>query len=83
MSNKTIQILYFASLAEKAGRDEEMLSVDERATLGEIYGQLKDKYQFDLAQNELAIAINHHIGNWQLSVKQGDVVAFIPPVAGG
>ncbi|WP_368886511.1 MoaD/ThiS family protein [Escherichia coli] len=29
------------------------------------------------------MAINHHITNWQTPLQDGDIVAFIPPVAGG
>ena len=83
MTNKSLHILYFASLAEQAGRDEERLTISDTATLGDIYQSLKDKYGFDLAQHQLAVAINHHIGHWQSFTQDGDTIAFIPPVAGG
>ncbi|RKM52936.1 hypothetical protein D6D71_04005, partial [Moraxella catarrhalis] len=34
-------------------------------------------------QDELAVAVNHQIANWQTKVSNGDIIAFIPPVAGG
>lgn len=80
---KTVHILYFASLASLANRDEETIQVAEDADLAQIYTQLATQYQFSLERPRLAVAINHEICNWQTPVKPGDIVAFIPPVAGG
>lgn len=85
MSNNdsnNIQVLYFASLADKVGMDKEMLTVDSDDLIW-IYQQLTDKYGFNLDRSRLAVAVNHHFVNWDYRIKSGDVVAFIPPVAGG
>lgn len=80
--HKQIDVLYFASLAEQAGKDEERLNFDGDS-LTELYQFLTDKYQFKLPQQKIAVAINHEITNWNAPLQDGDVVAFIPPVAGG
>ncbi|OOR91087.1 molybdopterin converting factor subunit 1 [Moraxella caviae] len=77
-----ISVLYFASLAQAAQTDEEVLTVPSD-DLGEIYDVLSAKYGFDLPKDKLAVAINHHFVTWQTKVQANDVVAFIPPVAGG
>lgn len=82
MKNKTLHILYFASLAEQAGIDTE--SIDTNIdNLSQLYQFLKDKHQFSLNENQLAVAINHHMKDWHSTFNNGDTIAFIPPVAGG
>lgn len=82
MTNKTLQILYFASLAEQAGRDEENINT-KIDNLSQLYQFLKTQYQFSLNESQLAVAVNHHMTDWQTGIKDGDTIAFIPPVAGG
>ena len=79
---KTLHLLYFASLAEQSGKDEEQLQF-VGTSLSELYEQLSEQYAFDLTQDELAVAINHQMGDWHTPITHGDIIAFIPPVAGG
>ena len=81
-NNLTVTVLYFASLAEQAGIDEEILTTSHYY-LNDIYSYLLDKYDFNLTQDELAVAINHQMGDWHTPITHGDIIAFIPPVAGG
>lgn len=81
-THKQIDVLYFASLAEQAGKDEERLSFDGDSLVA-LYQQLTECYNFRLAQHKIAVAINHEITDWDTPIQQGDIVAFIPPVAGG
>ncbi|MDO4895815.1 MAG: molybdopterin converting factor subunit 1 [Moraxella sp.] len=78
-----LHILYFASLAETADTDTETINVDDGTPLGVVYQILKDKHGFKMTDDKLAVAINHHMANWQSPIKDGDIIAFIPPVAGG
>lgn len=77
-----ITVLYFANLAEQAKTDSETLDVTTCGVMA-IYEQLSAKYGFDLTQDKVAVAINHEFASWQDTVVSGDVLAFIPPVAGG
>lgn len=77
-----ITVLYFASLAERAKTDSETLDVTTCEVVA-IYEQLSAKYGFDLPQDKVAVAINHEFASWQDVITSGDVLAFIPPVAGG
>lgn len=78
-----ITILYFASLAEKAKKDEEILQIEKEMNLTQLYTQLAKKYGFDIANNRLGVAVNHAFCDWETPLQAGDIVAFIPPVAGG
>lgn len=77
-----VTVLYFANLAEQAGKDEEQLAIDGR-NISQLYQHLQSKYGFKLRPQQLAIAINHTISDWNAPLQHGDIVAFIPPVAGG
>ena len=78
-----ITVLYFASLADKAGIAEETLTLEQSVTLPELFEQLSDKYHFSRPQSQLGVAINDNFAEWSDSIQDGDQVAFIPPVAGG
>ncbi|ELA09359.1 putative molybdopterin synthase subunit MoaD [Moraxella macacae 0408225] len=80
--DKKINVLYFASLADHAGIDEEQLMVNDE-TAGQIFDKLSQKYNFSLSKDKIAVAINHEFSNWQTPINHGDILAFIPPVAGG
>lgn len=78
-----ITVLYFASLADRAGRDQETMTLDAAATLTDLYTQLDGQYQFDRTPASLRVAINDHFADWSDTIHSGDRIAFIPPVAGG
>lgn len=78
----SINVLYFSSLAQKAGKDSETVQTTS-GDLVTLYAKLSAKYDFDLPQDKVAIAINHEFGDWDDAILSGDTVAFIPPVAGG
>lgn len=82
-THKTVQILYFASLAEQAKLDKEYITVDDTTTLTDLYSILKENHSFTVSKDMLSVAINHHIANWQDNFTHKDIIAFIPPVAGG
>lgn len=79
---KNLEILYFASLAEQANKDEDTVEFTGD-NLSELYQMLSEKYDFKLTQDKLAVAINHEMTRWDTPINDGDIIAFIPPVAGG
>lgn len=82
-STKTINVLYFASLADEANCHEERITVPQSVSLTELYQQLNKKYNFSRDQSELKVAINDYFAKWSDNIDDGDSVVFITPVAGG
>ncbi|CAM3629618.1 MoaD/ThiS family protein [Psychrobacter sp. N25K4-3-2] len=82
-SMMTINVLYFASLADEANCQQETLSVEQSTSLTELYEQLSQKHRFSRPQAELRVAVNDYFVKWTDQIHDGDSVVFITPVAGG
>ncbi|MEO8225485.1 MAG: MoaD/ThiS family protein [Gammaproteobacteria bacterium] len=76
-----IRIEYFAVLREHVGRAREELDT-AAATVGELYAELDRRYAFP-ALGQVKAAVNDEFRDWSAPLKDGDLVVFIPPVAGG
>jgi len=79
---KTIHLQYFAVLRELAGRSHETVQTDA-ASAGQLYGELLDRYEFKLGQDDLRVVVNEAFGEWTTTLNDGDEIVFLPPVAGG
>jgi molybdopterin-guanine dinucleotide biosynthesis protein A len=79
---RRLQVRYFALLREQAGRGAEDLQTEAR-TPHELYAQLQRERGLKLAPQFLRVAVNDEFGDWQQPLRDGDTVAFLPPVAGG
>ena len=77
-----VRVLYFASLRDAAGRDEEVLDV-AADTLERIYGNLRARHRFSFPCEQLRVARNGAFARWGEYAIDGDEIAFIPPVSGG
>jgi molybdopterin-guanine dinucleotide biosynthesis protein A len=81
-ATRRVTVQYFALLREQAGRGSETLETRAR-TPRELYGELARRYPFSLDAAQLRVAINSEFGDWSATLRDGDAVVFIPPVAGG
>lgn len=79
---KQIKLRYFASLKDAAGKSFEELSTNAM-TPDELYLQLKERYGFSIGQSLVKFAVNGTFVKPTATLKSGDEVVFIPPVAGG
>ena len=81
-----ITVLYFASLRELLGLDQESLSQHPK-TLGELRNILAERYgeAWQQAANgsKLLAAINQEMAEDTQTINAGDEIAFFPPVTGG
>ena len=78
----SITVKYFASLREILGRSEERMEFKNgNITVSELWVQVAGKQQ-SLPENVLT-AINMVYVKPDAAVKDGDEVAFFPPVTGG
>lgn len=79
---KTIRVQYYALFREQANRSEEMLDTSAQ-TPAELYRELQARHPFQLAREQLKVAVNSDFSDWEVALRHGDTVVFIPPVAGG
>ena len=82
---KTVKVLYFAAVRDKLGRAEEELELPEgTATIGD-FGRHLERIHPELrgALASLRYAVNESFVELGHRLEPGDVIAVIPPVAGG
>ncbi|VAX36289.1 hypothetical protein MNBD_UNCLBAC01-871 [hydrothermal vent metagenome] len=79
---KKITIQYYAILREKRGVSEECIET-ELDTACALYEELKQKHNFLLSIESLKVSINEEFVDWKTVIHSGDIIVFIPPVAGG
>ena len=79
----TVTVLYYARLADKAGREQDKLTVAAQTTLPELYETLSLQYDFGCGHQDLEVIINEQLANWSDTLRDGDSVAFMRPIAGG
>jgi molybdopterin synthase sulfur carrier subunit len=78
--NLTVQ--YFAILREQRGVSQEKISTNA-ATSGALYAELRARHNFTLGADRIRAAVNDEFVSSDSPLREGDRVAFIPPVAGG
>lgn len=83
----SIKVLFFASLREAVGVASLSLELPPQAkTVAELRDLLAAKGEAWLAltkHKNLRAAVNQSVVDFTASVKDGDEVAFFPPVTGG
>ena len=82
MSAGTVEVLYFASLRDAAGAASERVTFDA-GDLAALYERLQQNHAFALPRQRLRVAVDGAFANWADPVRDGSVVAFMPPVSGG
>ncbi len=78
----SIKVKYFASLRELLGRSEDSLDIGNgKVTVAEVWSKVADGNR-SLPENVLT-SVNMEYVKPDAIVKDGDEVAFFPPVTGG
>jgi molybdopterin converting factor subunit 1 len=79
-----VRLLFFAVLRDIAGSDERELALDEGTTARDVWESLRRSHAklADFTQPPM-IAINESYAAPEAVLRDGDELAFIPPVAGG
>jgi len=84
-----INILFFAGIREMFGVHEKFIEIKESETSPEkLLKFLSEKEQgswLELlnSKDSIRVAINQEISDWSDSLKDGDELAFFPPITGG
>jgi len=81
MAMRTLHLQYFAILRDQAGCAAEDIKSVSRTT-ADLYGELRERYNFP-ENDAMKVAVNDEFKSWTYELNDGDLVVFIPPVAGG
>jgi molybdopterin converting factor subunit 1 len=79
-----ITMVYFAQAREAAGRSSERLDFSENPKVAEAFSRAIALHpQLKNIEKVIKIAVNEEIISENVSLRDGDRVALLPPVAGG
>ena len=79
-----VKVLLFASLKDIAGRRELEIELDDASTLHQVTEKLASLYpEIGRMQSSVRIAINQEFADENISLNNGDEIAFLPPMSGG
>ena len=74
---------YFASFRDMTGRREETLEVPDGVTVEGLREHVKGLYEKIALRDQVLVAVNGVFVPLETVVREGDEVAFFPPVSGG
>lgn len=79
-----VHVLFFGVLKDLTGRATETLEVPDGARVSEVLNQLRTSMErFRECEKSLAVAVNAEYVTADDILRDGDEVAFLPPVSGG
>lgn len=80
----SIRVLFFASLADIAGTRETIVEAVEVTDVISIFNKFaKDFPALETYRSSVLLALNSEFARPSSPVRDGDEVAFFPPVSGG
>ena len=78
-----ITILFFGITTDLVGRNSLIYTSEGKITIEKLKNLLKTEYPNLKNMDDFAIAVNEEYATDDLIIKEGDIVAIIPPVSGG
>ena len=74
-----VNVKFFASMRESMGRADDSVEVSEGATVADVWAKVSS----DALPENTLIAVNMEYTSLEAQLKEGDELAFFPPVTGG
>ena len=79
-----IEVLLFARLKELVGHDRVVVQRQELLTVRDVWDGLRAQYpQVEGFGKSWLVSVNQEFADWDTAVREGDELAFFPPVSGG
>lgn len=75
-----IQVKYFAVMRERMGRADDCIEADKVGTVADVWARVSGNKPLPTS---VLVAVNMEYTDSNHEVKDGDEVAFFPPVTGG
>ena len=80
----TVRVLFFASQRDIAGQREAAMTLPVDATVANLWEKIVTQYpRMAGYTGRVLFAVNQEFGTPTTVLRDGDEVAFIPPVSGG
>jgi sulfur-carrier protein len=80
----SIHVLFFATLAELTGLRHAEVSAVEHPDVGAIFNNFATSHpRLEARRGSILCAVNSEFARFESPVRDGDEVAFFPPVSGG
>ncbi len=76
----SVSIKYFASMRDRMGRGDEVIELDGEMTIVDLWKKVANGAEMP---ESTLVAVNMEYTDGSHLVKDGDEVAFFPPVTGG
>lgn len=77
-----VTLLYFASLRDAAGCAQESVASDASDPRA-LYAEAAARHGFKMPLERVRVAVNGAFAAQDYALREGDEVAFLPPVSGG
>jgi len=79
-----INVLLFASLKDIAGKGQLEIEVEENCSIEDLSSKLYELYpKVESFESSVRIALNQEFVEGDIELRDGDEVAYLPPVSGG
>jgi len=78
-----VRVRYYASFRDVTGKQEEWLEVPKGITVQGIREHVRGLYESIARKEQVLVAVNGAFPALESVIKEGDDVAFFPPVSGG
>ena len=82
-----IKLLFFAQLADQAGKEAHNLEFEEGISSREVVNRLESSMPKELIDSlrfdAVMLSVNQVMADWDHVLNDGDEVAFLPPFSGG
>jgi molybdopterin converting factor subunit 1 len=80
----SLRVLFFASLTDVVGRRSAELSASQYTTVGSVFAGFAGEFpRLEEYRGSILFALNSEFASPETEVKDGDEIAFFPPVSGG
>ena len=79
-----VKVLFFGMLRDIVGRAEEHIDLEEGARLESVFERYAHQFpKLSQLASSIVLACNHQFSDKSEIVRDGDEIAFLPPVSGG
>ncbi|OQX66858.1 MAG: molybdopterin converting factor subunit 1 [Sorangiineae bacterium NIC37A_2] len=78
-----VRVLFFAGLRDELGIDDKIISLEANAPTVETVIEALDQSPSSFSERGVRAAVNEEFTTFDHALREGDTVAFIPPVSGG